>query len=117
MKEPEWKLTSILCSSDGYCLSRHGHDQGQGCEGEDEAMELRHPCPRGCGRSYSHKSNLQRHLREECGRLPQFACPVCSRRFKRKDALKQHTILQHNFSLENNQIQSSHEILDSSAFC
>ena len=43
-----------------------------------------------CGRSYSQKGNLVRHLRFECGTEPKFECYVCKKRFKRRHHLKDH---------------------------
>lgn len=37
-----------------------------------------YPCPN-CIRSYSKKSTLNRHLREECGKEPQYLCFYCER--------------------------------------
>ncbi|XP_054287652.1 zinc finger protein 425-like [Macrosteles quadrilineatus] len=31
----------------------------------------------GCGRRYKHNRNLQAHVRYECGKEPQFSCPIC----------------------------------------
>ncbi|CAD1476579.1 unnamed protein product, partial [Heterotrigona itama] len=36
-------------------------------------------CPK-CGRTYSHKCNLTRHLRLECGVGPRFQCAWCKKR-------------------------------------
>ncbi|KAL6434200.1 hypothetical protein ACFW04_005962 [Cataglyphis niger] len=37
-----------------------------------------------CGRSYMRKDSLQRHMHWECGKEPQFQCPFCPQRCKRK---------------------------------
>ena len=37
-----------------------------------------------CGRNYSRKDSLQRHLTYECGKEPQFQCPFCTQKSKRK---------------------------------
>ncbi|CAH1367270.1 longitudinals lacking protein, isoforms H/M/V isoform X6 [Tenebrio molitor] len=37
-----------------------------------------------CGRSYIRKDSLQRHLTYECGKEPQFQCPFCPQKCKRK---------------------------------
>lgn len=46
-------------------------------------------CPR-CMKLYNRKSNLQRHLRLECGVRPQFECPICHKTSKRKYNLMLH---------------------------
>lgn len=53
------------------------------------------PCYQ-CGRSYSRKQALQRHINFECvDSVPIFECPICSKKFKRKDGLNRHLILLH----------------------
>ncbi|XP_043465553.1 zinc finger protein CKR1-like [Leptopilina heterotoma] len=37
-----------------------------------------------CGRSYMRKDSLQRHVHWECNKEPQFQCPFCPQRCKRK---------------------------------
>ncbi|XP_066991951.1 longitudinals lacking protein, isoforms H/M/V isoform X6 [Anabrus simplex] len=49
-------------------------------------------CPK-CGKVYSRKYTLQRHLRFECGKEPQFQCTRCFRRFKHKSHLMRHVII------------------------
>ncbi|KYN19571.1 Gastrula zinc finger protein 5-1, partial [Trachymyrmex cornetzi] len=46
-------------------------------------------CPK-CGRTYSHKCNLTRHLRLECGVGPRFQCGSCKKRFKHRHHLRDH---------------------------
>ncbi|KAM0727082.1 Zinc finger protein 324A [Formica fusca] len=46
-------------------------------------------CPK-CGRTYSHKCNLTRHLRLECGVGPRFQCVNCKKRFKHRHHLRDH---------------------------
>lgn len=63
-------------------------------------LELVYPlkwtCGRiGCGRSYKYKTNLSRHMRNECGIEPQYKCEICSKAFAHKDKLKSHCILSH----------------------
>nr|CAD7257413.1 unnamed protein product [Timema shepardi] len=43
-----------------------------------------------CGRLYSHKCNLMRHLRLECGVRPRFACGSCAKKFKHRHHLQDH---------------------------
>ncbi|KAF6202989.1 hypothetical protein GE061_003401 [Apolygus lucorum] len=48
-----------------------------------------------CQRTYTTKSNLVRHLKFECGKDPQFECPVCPYKAKIKDNLKAHIATKH----------------------
>ena len=49
-----------------------------------------------CGRTYMWKSNLQRHMKLECGKEPNILCPYCPYRTKRTDELKKHMKRIHN---------------------
>lgn len=46
-------------------------------------------CPQ-CGNRYKHMKNLNRHLRLECGKEPQFPCPFCDFKCKRNNHLRSH---------------------------
>lgn len=46
-------------------------------------------CPT-CYKTYSHKSNLGRHKRLECGKEPQFQCPFCPQRTTQNSSLRKH---------------------------
>ncbi|XP_052132510.1 zinc finger protein 500-like [Frankliniella occidentalis] len=46
-------------------------------------------CPN-CGKGYSYKGNLNRHIRVECGKEPQLSCPVCFKMFKHKSNMEMH---------------------------
>lgn len=48
-----------------------------------------------CGRSYGRKDSLQRHITYECGKEPQFQCPFCPQRCKRKTHQVRHIKRQH----------------------
>ncbi|XP_068976002.1 zinc finger protein 480-like [Bombus flavifrons] len=48
-----------------------------------------------CGRSYMRKDSLQRHVHWECGKEPQFQCPFCPQRCKRKAHWLRHIRRQH----------------------
>nr|XP_024215963.1 zinc finger protein Xfin-like [Halyomorpha halys] len=43
-----------------------------------------------CGKSYRYRAGLYTHRKFECGKEPQFPCPVCSYRATRKSSLKVH---------------------------
>uniref|UniRef100_A0A1B0CV35 C2H2-type domain-containing protein n=1 Tax=Lutzomyia longipalpis TaxID=7200 RepID=A0A1B0CV35_LUTLO len=45
---------------------------------------------RKCGRSYSTRSIMLRHMNHECGVEKKIFCSICLRRFRRKWNLKQH---------------------------
>ncbi|KAF7272324.1 hypothetical protein GWI33_014873 [Rhynchophorus ferrugineus] len=55
----------------------------------------RYACER-CENSYTTINNLKRHLRYECGVLPQFKCPLCYKRFVYKFRMTQHIQHDHN---------------------
>lgn len=46
-------------------------------------------CPK-CDKHYSCKSALNRHLKLECGKEPQFQCPECCRRYTQRSSLMAH---------------------------
>lgn len=52
------------------------------------------PCDK-CGRTYIRKDSLQRHLQWECGKEPQFQCPFCPQKCKRKAHQIRHIKRQH----------------------
>lgn len=54
-----------------------------------------------CGRVYLHKRSLTRHLRYECGKAPQFSCPYCPNKFKRKGTFQSHLFAIHGQSIQN----------------
>lgn len=43
-----------------------------------------------CDKSYSWRTSLLRHLREECKVIPKYSCHQCGRRFKRAYHLRRH---------------------------
>lgn len=53
-------------------------------------------CPL-CNRGYKYLRNMKSHMKYECGKEPQFACPVlgCLHRSKTKSNLKVHMIKMH----------------------
>lgn len=54
-----------------------------------------------CGNGYSNNGNLMRHLKFECGKEPQFHCPVCPLRTKHKSNLFSHMYCKHPTELQN----------------
>ena len=49
-----------------------------------------------CGRIYSKKHSVLRHLRYECGVEPQFQCNICNQRFKHRSDQQRHQRKIHN---------------------
>lgn len=54
----------------------------------------RFACPQ-CGKDYSQRKNMRRHLRLECGQEPRYPCPVCNLRFKRHNQMSGHMLARH----------------------
>jgi uncharacterized C2H2 Zn-finger protein len=52
------------------------------------------PC-HGCGNTYRHKRSLQKHVKLECGKEPQFHCPYCPMKMKQKGNLHKHIRKRH----------------------
>ncbi|RLU14747.1 hypothetical protein DMN91_012634 [Ooceraea biroi] len=48
-----------------------------------------------CGKGYAWKVSLSRHIREECGKPPQFKCDYCGKRFKQRSSFQRHVTKQH----------------------
>jgi protein-arginine kinase activator protein McsA len=57
-------------------------------------------CPQ-CGKGYSNNGNLMRHLKFECGKEPQFHCPLCPLRTRHKSNLLSHIYCKHPTSIQN----------------
>lgn len=55
---------------------------------------VRHVC-KNCGKTYKHRGTLTFHQKYECGKDPQFHCPHCGYKSKRKDQLKCHIFTKH----------------------
>ena len=53
------------------------------------------PCA-SCGKVYRWKRTLRNHLRSECGKEPQFQCPYCHLRSKRKSNIYAHIRVVHH---------------------
>lgn len=66
-------------------------------------------CPNMCGRSYRGRyrtKNIKRHLRYECGVLPQFQCDVCLKRFTHNSDRKKHMVMIHKAVLDINSLHN-----------
>lgn len=53
-----------------------------------------HPCSR-CGKVYTWRTNLLRHLRLECGKKPHCQCPYCPYITNHKTTLQEHIRRKH----------------------
>uniref|UniRef100_T1HQ17 C2H2-type domain-containing protein n=1 Tax=Rhodnius prolixus TaxID=13249 RepID=T1HQ17_RHOPR len=62
-------------------------------------LEIRYNCGK-CGKSYKTKVGLYNHQKYECGKDPQFPCPHCPYRSKRKGNLKRHVLMEHEATKE-----------------
>ncbi|XP_073978237.1 zinc finger X-chromosomal protein-like [Rhodnius prolixus] len=49
----------------------------------------------GCGKTFAHMTSLKFHLRHHCGVEPQFQCPECPYKAKRRTHLKTHMANKH----------------------
>lgn len=61
-------------------------------------------CPK-CGRLYSARKNLVRHLNIECMKEPQFQCPYCPHKNHRRNELKKHIKVRHHVLVETDPVQ------------
>lgn len=61
-----------------------------------------------CGRRYKQKGGLLQHQRYECGKEPQFSCPHCPYKAKRKTNLQSHILFKHQ-GFKNVNVKSSNE--------
>lgn len=52
-------------------------------------------CPNNCKKTYKTISNLNKHLKYECNKLPQQKCLFCDKLYKRPDNLKKHVLIVH----------------------
>ena len=52
-------------------------------------------CPNSCGRKYTNKYLLNRHLRYECGGSKHFSCEDCGKSFTHNFNLKSHAVMVH----------------------
>ncbi|KAF2884451.1 hypothetical protein ILUMI_21717 [Ignelater luminosus] len=69
--------------------------RGKHASSTNRAREWGHFGCSQCGRSYTRKDSLQRHLTYECGIEPQFQCPFCPQKSKRKSHRLGHIKSQH----------------------
>ncbi|KAG8259392.1 hypothetical protein J6590_014862 [Homalodisca vitripennis] len=68
------------------------------CEHTVLTPDVEHECVQ-CGRKYNRKHNLNRHVRLECGKSPQFSCQFCPYKAKQKSNLQSHIAIKHGDNL------------------
>lgn len=54
-------------------------------------------CPQKCGKTYKSIPSLNKHIKYECNKPPQFKCLFCDKMFKRPDNIKVHMRTIHGF--------------------
>lgn len=93
-REQRSKLRITLKNHDLYynnskkCIQRHRQVLLDNYKTmEDELKD--YTCSK-CGRSYSKKYNLFRHLTYECGVEPKFECVICKKKSRHKYDLQKH---------------------------
>ncbi|CAL7939887.1 unnamed protein product [Xylocopa violacea] len=92
---------SLVCHQHGECGEKyryetglfHAKDARLAFENFPELASLtinmkKYVCS--CGKVYSQKSSLDRHLRYECGKMPNVPCPQCGKMFKHRHHVTQH---------------------------
>ena len=80
----------------------------------EAANKQLYSCPN-CGRSYSWKRSLYRHVHLECGKERRYPCPYCPYRNTRKDNLAVHVNRKHaDLILSNGMARGSSEAQGSS---
>ncbi|XP_021915079.1 longitudinals lacking protein isoform X18 [Zootermopsis nevadensis] len=66
---------------------------------QNQLQSDEHQCTK-CGKVYRWKKSLSLHLRVECGKEPQFQCPICPYKAKQKGNLKSHMRVWHSTYLK-----------------
>ncbi|XP_033207787.1 zinc finger protein 85-like [Belonocnema kinseyi] len=61
---------------------------------QESKQEKKYKCKK-CARSYAQKRSLSSHQKYECDVIPQFQCQFCSKRFKRRNAIRSHVDFVH----------------------
>lgn len=56
--------------------------------------QMTYNCPR-CGAGYTYEKTLKTHMKYDCGQIPRFACPYCTKRDKCSSNIYKHVRLRH----------------------
>ncbi|CAG0882466.1 unnamed protein product [Cyprideis torosa] len=92
-KEPSF--CCHMCEKRFYHKSKlKQHILFQHCDGTGV---MRYQCDK-CPKSYRHHTSLHKHRRYECGKEPQFECPICGKKFSQKINMKVHYSSVHRMS-------------------
>lgn len=78
LQVPSSYTSDIWFSNNGWMISNQ----------KQKSSDL-HYCPN-CGKVYSWRKNLQRHLSLECGKQPHQCCPYCSYVTNHKSSVQKH---------------------------
>lgn len=61
-----------------------------------------------CGKKYTRKHNLNRHLNYECGVERRFTCTICLKKFTYRGSLNAHSISKHRVLTSNSDSVVNH---------
>jgi uncharacterized C2H2 Zn-finger protein len=75
-----------------------GTDWMQTCQQKSKFLAEMHVCPN-CGKMYTWKTSLQRHMRKTCGKEPDLPCPYCPYITNLKSSVQKHIFKQHKDKL------------------
>uniref|UniRef100_A0A6P7H8Y2 Transcription factor ovo-like protein 3 n=1 Tax=Diabrotica virgifera virgifera TaxID=50390 RepID=A0A6P7H8Y2_DIAVI len=64
-----------------------------------------------CGKQYSYRATLKRHLAYECGKLPQFSCHLClDKAYTQKNNLRKHYYKSHGLTISCTQLEANRKV-------
>ncbi|KAK2584890.1 hypothetical protein KPH14_002486 [Odynerus spinipes] len=77
-----------------YAHSRVRNTYAKGAGAFTDCFRKPFDCPK-CGRCFTVKGNMTRHLKYECGQAPRFQCPYCEFRSKQTSNVMSHIRTRH----------------------
>ncbi|KAK3915483.1 Longitudinals lacking protein, isoforms A/B/D/L [Frankliniella fusca] len=101
---PKSEEDMVALDMSASIVIQHAEEHGKDEDDENEQALLdatpgegpgAFPCS-SCGKVYRWKRTLRNHLRSECGKEPQFQCPYCHLRSKRKSNIYAHIRVVHH---------------------